>query len=190
MLSDVKFLPRRSESVATDAATATSGNEEGGPPSRPRNTKGKSKPKSVSVVIYRGCSWHICRRRRLSHSDDENSDDDDETQRGTPPRTERTRATPRRAAAVKKPTIIDKASESEDDADDAAVEGKASAPKSSSRGTAAKRRYGFISESNYALNHWHLRTRHASPADSIMDSSEDEEEVAESMLGNSDEWLI
>ncbi|KAJ7183125.1 nuclear condensing complex subunit [Mycena filopes] len=114
--------------------------------------RGKSKPKA--------------KRRRLSTSDDEESDSDDDTAKGTPPPP--TRTLPKRAAAVKKP---------EEDSDEEYVSSRRSPPQVASSKTRKVKEEAKLDAEIDGLLDTDDELSGEIPHDSIMDDSDEEDEV-------------
>ncbi|KAJ7284629.1 nuclear condensing complex subunit [Mycena rebaudengoi] len=153
-----KGKKRRSDSIVS----VTTDGEDG--VSTTSSVRGRSKPKA--------------KRRRLSTSDDEESDfdgSDDRTPKGTPPPP--TRKLPRRSAAVKKtPQVIipDDSDEDEDEEDD--VE-DTPAPKRRSQATKTRKAQEEAAVDEDIDNLLDDGPSMEIPQDSIMDDSDEEDEV-------------
>ncbi|KAJ6570219.1 nuclear condensing complex subunit [Mycena vulgaris] len=154
-----KGKKRRSDSIMS---TTTNGDDA----SIASSKRGKSKPKT--------------KRRRLSTSDDEESDfedEDDRTAKGTPPPP--TRTLPRRSAAVRKPEVIEISSDDPDSEGDEDHDATPAARKGRSRIVSGRTRK-VKEEAKLDADIDDLLDEGTSmeiPHDSIMDDSDEEDEV-------------
>ncbi|KAJ7746625.1 nuclear condensing complex subunit [Mycena metata] len=143
---------------------------------------------SVASTSKRGKSKPKTKRRRLSTSDDEESDfdDDDNTPKGTPPPP--TRRLPKRSAAVKKPEVIVISSDDQEDDDDdteatPAPRKKGRVPAVSARTRKVKEEARLDAEIDDLLD-VNQEPSGEIPYDSIMDDSDEEDEVNDLLVAD------